>query len=80
MRNLMLSSVKTKVEADIDYAAQFYLGESPLITEYRVIMNVKSDVTNAQVQNLKVYALKRCMGLFTILRAIALKADIRLQK
>ena len=80
MRNLRLTSVKTKVEADLDYTAQFDLGESPLITEYRVIMDVKGDVTSAQVQDLKEYALKRCMGMFTIQNAIALKADVRLQK
>jgi uncharacterized OsmC-like protein len=80
MRDLRLTSVKTKVEADLDYTTQFDLGDSPLITEYRVIMDVKGDVTNAQVQDLKEYALKRCMGMFTIRNSIALKADIRLQK
>jgi len=80
MRNLRLTSVKTRVEADLDYTAQFDLGESPLITEYRVIMEVKGDLTSAQVQDLREYALKRCMGMFTIKNAIALKADVRLQK
>ena len=78
MRNIRLTSVKTKVEADLDYTAQFDLGESPLISEYRVIMDVKGDVTDAQVQDLKEYALKRCMGMFTIRHAIALKAEVRL--
>jgi uncharacterized OsmC-like protein len=80
MRNLRLTLVKTKVEADLDYTSQFDLGSSPLITEYRVIMEVKGDVTGAQVQDLKEYALKRCMGMFTIQNAITLKADVRLQK
>ena len=80
MRNIRLTSVKTKVEADLDYTAQFDLGESPLISEYRVIMEVKGDVTDAQVQDLKEYALQRCMGMFTIKHAIALKAEVRLQK
>ena len=80
MRNIQLTSVKTKVEADLDYTAQFDLGESPLISEYRVIMDVKGDATDAQVQDLKEYALKRCMGMFTIKHAIALKAEVRLQK
>jgi len=79
MQNLRLTSVKTKMEADLDYTSQFDLGSSPLITEYRVIMEVKGDVTNTQVQDLKAYALKRCMGMFTIQNAIALKADVRLQ-
>ena len=77
MRNIHLTSVKTKVEADLDYTAQFDLGENPLISEYRVIMDVKGDVTDAQVQDLKEYALNRCMGMFTIRNAIALKAEVR---
>jgi len=78
MRNIRLTSVKTKVEADLDYTAQFDLGENPLISEYRVIMEVKGDANDAQVQDLKEYALKRCMGMFTIRHAIALKAEVRL--
>lgn len=80
MRNLKLTSVKTRVEADLNYTAQFDLGNDPLISEYRVVMDVKGDATDAQVQDLKEYALKRCMGMFTIKNAIALKAEVRLQK
>ncbi len=80
MRNIRLTSVKTKVEADLDYTAQFDLGESPLISEYRVIMDVKGDATDAQVKDLKEYALGKCMGMFTIKHAIALKAEVRLLK
>ncbi|HUH79312.1 MAG TPA: OsmC family protein [Methanoregula sp.] len=77
LRGLSLTSVKTKVEADLDYTAQFDLGSNPLITEYRVFMDVKGDATDAQVQDLKEYALERCMGMFTIRNAIALKAEVR---
>ena len=77
MRKLKLDSVKTRVEADLDYTAQFDLGDNPLITEYRVFMDVKGDITNAQVQDLKEYALGKCMGMFTIKNAITLKADVR---
>jgi len=77
MRNLELASVKTRVEADLDYTAQFDLGKSPLITEYRVFIDVKGDVTTAQVQDLKEYALAKCMGMFTIKNAISLKAEAR---
>ena len=80
MRNIRLSSMKTKVEADLDYTAQFDLGESPLITEYRVTMDVSGEATDAQIRDLKEYALKRCMGMFTIQHAIRLKAEVRLQK
>jgi uncharacterized OsmC-like protein len=77
LRNIRLTSVKTKVEADLDYTAQFDLGENPLIREYRVIMEVVSDASDEQVQDLKEYALKRCMGMFTIQHAITLKAEVR---
>lgn len=80
MRNLKLTSVKTRVEADLNYTAQFDLGNDPLITEYRVFMDVQGDITEVQVQDLKDYALKRCMGMFTIKNAITLKAEVRLQK
>jgi uncharacterized OsmC-like protein len=80
MRNIQLTSVKTKVEADLDYTSQFDLGENPLITEYRVIMDVKGDATDAQVKDLKEYALGKCMGMFTIQHAIGLKAEVRLRK
>lgn len=80
MRNLKLTAVKTRVEADLDYTAQFDLGNNPLITEYRVFMDVKGEITDVQVRDLKEYALGRCMGMFTIRNAIRLKAEVRLQK
>jgi uncharacterized OsmC-like protein len=80
MRNLHLTSVKTRVEADLDYTAQFDLGENPLINEYRVTMDVKGEITEAQVHDLKEYALKRCIGMFTIRNAITLKAEVLLRK
>jgi uncharacterized OsmC-like protein len=80
LRNLKLTSVRTRVEADLDYTTQFDLGNTPLITEYRVFMDVKGDATDAQIQDLREYALKRCMGMFTIQNAIKLKAEVRLQK
>jgi len=77
MRDLRLTAVKTRVEADLDYTAQFDLGDNPLVTEYRIFMQVSGDVTDEQVQDLKKYALDRCMGMFTIQHAIALKVDAR---
>jgi len=78
VRKLRFTAIKTKIEAELDYTAQFDLGENPLINEYRVVMEVSGDITDAQLQDLKEYALKRCMGMFTIRNAIRLKADVRL--
>ncbi|MDD1718626.1 MAG: OsmC family protein [Methanoregulaceae archaeon] len=78
MRNIRLTSVRTKVEADLDYTAQFDLGKKPLITEYRVIMEVSGEATDADLRDLEEYALDRCMGMFTIKNAIPLKPDLRI--
>ena len=80
MRKLRLTAVKTKVEADLDYTSQFDLDDRPLISEYRVIMDVSGDATEEQVCDLKEYALGKCMGMFTIKHAITLKAEVRLRK
>jgi uncharacterized OsmC-like protein len=78
MRNIRLTALKTRVEADLDYTAQFDLGKSPLISEYRVVVEVAGDITDTQVQDLKEYALGRCMGMYTIQHAIPLKTEARL--
>jgi uncharacterized OsmC-like protein len=78
MRNIPLKSVKTKVEADLDYTAQFDLGNSPLVNEYRIIMEVSGEATDAQLNELKEYALKHCMGMFTITHAIRLKPELKI--
>jgi uncharacterized OsmC-like protein len=80
MRNIGLKSVKTKVEADLDYTSQFDLGDSPLVNEYRIVMEVCGDATDAQLNDLKEYALKRCMGMFTITNAIRLKPELKIIK
>jgi len=78
MRNIRLTKVKTKVEADLDYTAQFDLGDNPLVMEYRVIMEVSGDATDTQLNDLKEYALKRCMGMFTITHAIRLRPELKI--
>jgi uncharacterized OsmC-like protein len=78
MRNIRLKSLKTKVEADLDYTAQFDLGDNPLVNEYRLIIEVSGDATDAQLNDLKEYALKRCMGMFTITHAIKLKPELKI--
>ncbi len=77
MRNLKLTTVKTRVEADLDYTAQFDLGRQPLVDAFRVFMDVKGDVTEAQLKDLKEYSLTHCMGMFTIQHAIALQAEVK---
>jgi hypothetical protein len=77
MRKIPLTSVKTRVEADLDYTAQFDLGKQPLVNGFRVFMDVKGDVTEDQLADLKEYSLTHCMGMFTIQHAISLKAEVK---
>ncbi|MFY9749469.1 MAG: OsmC family protein [Methanoregula sp.] len=77
LRNITLTNVKTRVEADLDYTAQFDLGKQPLVNGFRVFMDVKGDVTEAQLADLKEYSLTHCMGMFTIQHAITLKAEVK---
>jgi len=77
LRNLTLTAVRTRIEADLDYTAQFDLGKNPLVNEFRVFMDVKGTVTDEQVKDLKEYALGHCIGMFTIMNAIRLKAEVR---
>jgi len=77
LRNIRLAAVKTRVEADLDYTAQFDLGKSPLVNEFRVFLDVKGDISNDQINDLKEYALGHCMGMFTIQNAIRLKTEVK---
>ena len=75
-RNILLNSVKTIVEADLDYTAQFDLGDKPLITGYRVKMEVSGDAPDAVLHDLKEYALRNCMGMFTITHSFPLMPEL----
>jgi uncharacterized OsmC-like protein len=75
-RNVRLNSVKTVVEADLDYTAQFDLGDNPLIREYRLKMEVAGDAPDAVLHDIKEYALRNCMGMFTITHAITLRPEL----
>lgn len=76
VRNVRLTAVKTVVEADLDYTAQFNLGDHPLIREYRIKMEVAGDAPDDLFHDIKEYALKNCMGMFTIVNAIPLKPEL----
>lgn len=80
MRNISLTSVRTRVEADLDYTAQFDLGNTPLIHEYRVIIEVSGEADEKALDNLRNYALAKCMGMFTIKNAVPLKVELKIAK
>ena len=80
MKGVKLDSVKAKVEADLNYLQQFDINEDPLISEYRLILEVKSDSHESTIETLKDHALKVCMGMYTIKHAIPLKAELKIVK
>jgi hypothetical protein len=41
-------------------------------------MEVSGDTSDGQLNDLKEYALKRCMGMFTITHAIRLKPELKI--
>jgi organic hydroperoxide reductase OsmC/OhrA len=76
-QGVKIDQVKTRVEADLNYLAQFDLGKDPLVEEYRITLEVKSGAAEKKIQELKDRALKGCMGMYTITHAIRLKAEVR---
>ena len=78
MQGITLDSVKTKVEADLNYLQQFDISDDPLVTGYRVTLEVKSSSPVETIEALKDHALKVCMGMYTIVHAIPLKAELRI--
>jgi uncharacterized OsmC-like protein len=77
MQNVKIDQVKTRVEADLNYLAQFDLGDRPLVEEVRIYLEVKSNAPAKKVQELKDHALKTCMGMYIITHAVRLKAELK---
>ena len=77
MQKVKIDQVKTRVEADLNYSAQFELGDDPLISEYRIFLEVKSGAPEKKIREIRDRALKGCMGMYTITHAIRLKAEVR---
>jgi len=78
MQGVVLDTVKTRVEADLNYLQQFDISEDPLVNEFRLIMEVRSSSPEKTIEALKDHALKVCMGMYTITHAIRLKAELKI--
>ena len=76
-QGVKIDQMRTRVEADLNYLAQFDLGDDPLVGEYRVFFEVKSDAPVEKLEELKGFARKGCMGMYTIQHAIPLKMEVR---
>ena len=77
-QQVRIDQVKTRVEADLNYLAQFDLGNDPLVEEYRIFLEVKTSAPEKKVQELRDHALKGCMGMYTITHAVRLKPELKI--
>jgi len=77
LQGVKIDAAKARVEADLDYLAQFDLATNPLVGEFRVFLEVKSAAPEKKIQDLRDHALKACIGMYTITHAIRLKAEVR---
>jgi uncharacterized OsmC-like protein len=80
MQQVKIEAVKTRVEADLNYLAQFGLGDDPLVEEYRIFLEVKSAAPERKIRDLQDRALKGCMGMYTITHAVRLKPELVILK
>jgi len=75
-KKIKINSLKTKIEADLNYLDQFGLGNEPLISAYRVFFDVVTDATDAEVEQLRLDALHGCMAMFTIQHKVPLSLTV----
>lgn len=73
-----LKSLKTRVEADINFSRVFGLGDEPIMEEVRVTLEVETDAPEEQVREAETLALERCPVVFTLRNVVKLtpKLDI----
>ncbi|MDV0443636.1 OsmC family protein [Methanorbis rubei] len=72
-KGIKIDALSTCIEADLDYHAQFKLGDQPLVGEYRINFIISSKASDAEVEQLKADALAGCMAMYTVKNAIPLK-------
>ncbi|HWQ65233.1 MAG TPA: OsmC family protein, partial [Methanospirillum sp.] len=75
-KNICISSLKTKIEADLNYLKQFKLGEEPLVSAYRLFFEVQSDASDEDIEGLRLDALNGCMAMYTIQNPVPLKVTV----
>ena len=70
---IKIDALTTDIEADLDYHAQFKLGDQPRVGAFRINFNVKSEqATDDQIAMLRQAALDGCMAMYTVRNAIPL--------
>jgi uncharacterized OsmC-like protein len=79
-RKIRIKSMKTSIEADLNYLRQFNLGDQPLISAYRLEFSVTSEASDAEIEELRIAALNGCMAMFTVQNAVPLKMTVKKEK
>lgn len=75
-KNIRISSLKTRIEADLNYLKQFKMSEEPLVSAYRLFFEVKSDASDEEIEGLRLDALNGCMAMYTIQNPVPLNLSV----
>jgi uncharacterized OsmC-like protein len=75
---IVLKSLTTRVEADINFSQVFGIGTEPIMEEVRIILQVASDAPEARIREAEALALERCPVVFTMRNIIPLKPSLEI--
>ena len=77
---IVLKSLKTRVEADINFSKVFGLGEDPIMEEVRVTLITVSDAPEDDIREAERLALERCPVVFTMRNIIKLVPKLEITR
>ena len=77
-KGVRVSSLKTRIEADLNYLKQYNLGEEPLVSAYRLFFEVKTDASEREIEELRLDALNGCMAMYTIQNKVPLNLTVNI--
>jgi len=77
---IVLNSLKTRVEADINFSKVFGLGEEPIMEEVRVTLIAESDASEEDILEAERLALERCPVVYTMRNIIKLTPKLEIKR
>lgn len=75
-----LNSLKTRVEADVNFSRVFGLGDEPTMEEVRVTLQVETDAPEERVREAEALALERCPVVFTLRNVVKLTPGLEIRR
>ena len=75
-----LTSLTTRVEADVNFSRVFGVGTDPIMEEIRVILTVVSDAPEENIREAERLALERCPVVFTLRNVIKLTPSLQITR